>query len=161
MTGVSVCGLRSASAVSGLGPDGGPLSCLVPQPSHPKVPATHSACRKAGPASCAEGASRWGFPGTSPGGPARHSGPLHGPQPPPAFLSRVHPSDALGHTWEDANRPALQPPTLILDYDLTLVSPAPCESSPPEPDPDKQGSVACLQFPSWWGPTMRPWRAAH
>ena len=64
------------------------------------------------------------------------------PQYPPtttAFFPHVHPSNALGHMGR-CPRPAIQPLTPPLDYDLTLAPPSRWKS-PPSPDP---AGLSCL-----------------
>ena len=126
------------SAVSVLVADHCPAWWL--QPNHPKVPTTRSACRKAGPASCVDGTSRQGFPGSGTTSACQEAkrdllAPCTAtvPRPHPAILPHVHPSNALGHMGR-CPRPAIQPLTPPLDYDLTLAPPSPWKS-PPSPRP--------------------------
>ena len=107
-----------------------------PQPNHPKVPTTRSACRKAEPASCVDGTSRQGFPGSGTRSACQEAKPdLLAPSTATvlSFFTHVHPSNALGHMGR-CPRPDIQPLTLPLDYDLTLAPPSPLKS-PPSPRP--------------------------
>ena len=122
--------LKPASAVSCLGPSGGPLSCLVAA-AQPSQSAQDSLCLQEGGTCLVRrwylqaGVSRLWNQERLPGGQAGLSGPLHSHSTPPtsAFFPHVHPSNALGHMGR-CPRPAMQPLTLSLDYDLTPAPPS-------------------------------------
>ena len=138
--------LKPASAVSCLGPSGGPLSCLVAA-AQPSQSAHDSLCLQEGRTCLMRrwylqaGVSRFWDQERLPGGQAGPSGPLHShsnPTTTTAFFPHVHPSNALGHMGR-CPRPAIQTLTPPLDYDLTLAPPSRWESPPPDP-----AGLSCL-----------------
>ena len=128
-----------------------------PQPNHPKVPTTCSACRKAGPASCVDGTSRQGFPGSGTRSTCQEAkldllapSTATVPRPTTAFFPHVHPSNALGHMGR-CPRPAIQPLTPPLDYDLSLAPPSRWKSPPPS---DPAGLNCLSPVPLLVGPNQ-------
>ena len=158
-------GRMQLKPASCLGPSGRPLSCLVAA-AQPSQSAHDSLCLQEGGTCLVHrwylqaGVSRFWDQECLPGGQAGPSVPLHSHSTPPttAFFKHVHPRNALGHMGR-CPRTAIHPLTPPLDYDLTLAPPSRWKSPPPSLT--LQGSDACPQVPSWWGPTRSPWRAAH
>ena len=128
--------LKPASAVSCLGPSGGPLSCLVAA-AQPSLSAHDLLCLQEGRTCLVRrwylqaGVSRFWDQECLPGGQVGLSVPLHSHSTPPttAFFKHVHPSNALGHMGR-CPRPAIQPLTPPLDYDLMLAPPSRWKSPP-------------------------------
>ena len=112
-----------------------------PQPRHPKVPTAHSACRKAGPASCTDVTSRQGFPGSGTRSACRGT-KLDLLAPSMATVPARFPSTCASQQCPGTHGeiPA-DLPSSLLNHPWTVTSRCPLRVAPTQPDPAR---LSCL-----------------